>query len=981
MVLSSSEKRFREVINASPDAIIWGDPEGTIKLVNKKALELTGFSAEELIGKTIMNVPVTTQQSKKNIWKAHVKKLKGIDVPPFEIELITKRGEIIPAELSSSSILDGDQLIGTLSILRDLRERKKIEAGLIESEKRYRTLLESITDAVFVFDRDWRLVLINDTAVSRGSRSREEMLGCQIADLFPNIEDSVFHTIHKQVMETRKPAIISDEFTYPSGQRRWYEVHMYPVPEGILCISTDITQRKQIEEALRVSEMRFRELADLLPSGVFEVDLNGNLTYVNRNGLELFGYIREDFEKGINTNQTIVPEEYEKILENRQKIFRGEKVSGLEYTALRKNGTTFPAYVHSSPIMSEGEIVGLRGVIIDITERKKAEVEIGNLARFPSENPNPVLRIRKDGVVLYANDASESWLEKWKSEIGKRLSKRLIRHIVNVLSSGKSKEVEYKHENRVFSFVFTPIVDANYVNIYGRDITEQRKGYEALKESEIRFRELADLLPVGVYELDLESNVKYVNRSGLKLFSYSQEDFDKGLNTVTMMIPKDYTRAQKIKERMISGEEVEGIEYIGIKRDGTTFPMYVLSTLIKRMGKIVGLRGISIDITDRKKMEDKINQYSQHLEELVREKTVDLRESEKLYRSLVETSPEAIMLSTLDGKVINTNLQGAKLFGFESTEAMLATEKTIFDFISSEDLQRALETLKKILEEGKIRGSEFMMIKEDGSSFPAEMSVSLIKDSEGMPQSVIGVLRDLTEHKIIEKLLFKAKRLATIGETAGMVGHDLRNPLQAIVNTIYLANMKLDLLPSELAEKGELKAYLDTVERQVNYMNKIVSDLLDYARPIHPEIMEISMHQLIQGALLSFEIPETIAVSVSVSKKMKMKVDPVLMRRVLINLITNAVQAMPDGGNLTIKASKKAEDVLISVKDTGVGIRKEDLSKLFQPLFTTKSKGQGFGLPVCKRIIDAHGGEITVKTKVGKGSTFTVKLPLRDKNN
>jgi signal transduction histidine kinase len=135
------------------------------------------------------------------------------------------------------------------------------------------------------------------------------------------------------------------------------------------------------------------------------------------------------------------------------------------------------------------------------------------------------------------------------------------------------------------------------------------------------------------------------------------------------------------------------------------------------------------------------------------------------------------------------------------------------------------------------------------------------------------------------------------------------------------------------------------------------------------------MHQLIHDTLLSLEIPETIKVSEVVPKKMKLEVDTVLMRRVLINLITNSIQAMPDGGKLEIKASKKAEDVFISVKDTGIGIRKEDRPKLFQPLFTTKSKGQGFGLPVCKRIVDAHGGVITVKSKVGEGTTVTVIIP------
>lgn len=193
-----------------------------------------------------------------------------------------------------------------------------------------------------------------------------------------------------------------------------------------------------------------------------------------------------------------------------------------------------------------------------------------------------------------------------------------------------------------------------------------------------------------------------------------------------------------------------------------------------------------------------------------------------------------------------------------------------------------------------------------------------------------------------------------------------------------MANKKLESLTVESAEKDEVKEYLKTVEGQVAYMNKVVSDLLDYARPIHPELFETDINQLFNETLSGMEVPETIEVSTVIPEGLRLTVDPPLMRRVFTNLITNAIQAMPNEGRIMITASKTEEDAFISVEDTGTGILKENLPKLFQPLFTTKSKGQGFGLPVCKRIIDAHGGDITVKSKVGKSSTFTLKIPVKD---
>jgi signal transduction histidine kinase len=273
---------------------------------------------------------------------------------------------------------------------------------------------------------------------------------------------------------------------------------------------------------------------------------------------------------------------------------------------------------------------------------------------------------------------------------------------------------------------------------------------------------------------------------------------------------------------------------------------------------------------------------------------------------------------------------------------------------------------------------------------------SQIVDWRGRLTSQIWVLRNITERrrmqaeidkytKHLEELveertrrLREVERLAAIGQTTAMVGHDLRNPLQAMVSTMYLARK---ILASPSYEKTrEVAKLLDPLDAHISYMNKIVSDLQDYAGSLTIEPIETNLPDLIRDALSAAKIPGTVTASVVVQGELsRIVVDPALMRRVLSNLITNAVQAMPQGGELTIEASKNRGAVSISVQDTGEGIAKENLENIFNPFFTTKAKGQGLGLAVCRRILEAQGGKITLKSEVGRGSTFTVEIPTSEK--
>jgi signal transduction histidine kinase len=225
------------------------------------------------------------------------------------------------------------------------------------------------------------------------------------------------------------------------------------------------------------------------------------------------------------------------------------------------------------------------------------------------------------------------------------------------------------------------------------------------------------------------------------------------------------------------------------------------------------------------------------------------------------------------------------------------------------------------------------------------------------------------------KQLKEVERLATIGQTAGMVGHDIRNPLQGIVSELYLESQEIALLPTG-ETKTNLQESIRSIEANLYYIDKIVSDLQDYARPLVPVKHNMKIEKAVEDALTIVAIPENVQVSIWYEKDLpQIKADPIMTKRILVNLVQNAVQAMPNGGELTISATQTGKHFFIYVEDTGEGIPENAKEKIFTPLFTTKSKGQGFGLAVVKRLTEAQDGTITYHTQQGKGTKFTIQFP------
>ena len=379
-----------------------------------------------------------------------------------------------------------------------------------------------------------------------------------------------------------------------------------------------------------------------------------------------------------------------------------------------------------------------------------------------------------------------------------------------------------------------------------------------------------------------------------------------------------------------------------------------------------------------------------------------LRASEERYRTLYENVPIGIYRTTPDGHILMANPALVHMLGYTSFEELSGRDLAKEGYEPGYPRQHFQERIER---EGGLRGLESTWKCKDGSIIHVRESAHLVRDEKNLPLFYEGTVEDITERKRAEQelkaysehleeivtertrelreaqaQLIRQEKLAVLGQLAGGVGHELRNPLGVINSAIYY----LKLVQPDADEK--IKQYHAIVEQEVHTAEKIINDLLDFARLKGGEGKPVSVPELVQRVLVRFPVPPSVKVTLKLPARLpKVFADPPQMEQVLGNLVINACQAMvspgsttgvPQGGKLTISARRQNELVAIAVKDTGVGIPPENMNKLFEPLFTTKLKGIGLGLAVSQKLVEANSGRIEVKSEPGKGSMFTLYLPV-----
>jgi len=470
---------------------------------------------------------------------------------------------------------------------------------------------------------------------------------------------------------------------------------------------------------------------------------------------------------------------------------------------------------------------------------------------------------------------------------------------------------------------------------------------------------------------DRHDHITYWNHGAERLYGWTRDEAI-GKHVHSLLKTTFPEPLERINSTLSETGRWEG-ELIHITRENTVVIVESHMTLQHTLdGTLVATLEINNDVTQQRQAEEQ------------------LRASSLYARSLLEASLDPLVTISAEGKITDVNKGTEEVTGF-SREELIGSDFS--NYFTEPDEANA--GYRRVFTDGYVRDYPLAIRHRSGSVTDVLYNASLYQNEAGEIQGVFAAARDITDRKRAEDELQRhsehleelveertsqlkdVERMAGIGETAAMIGHDLRNPLQGLQYMIDLEKMREERTAPDkrgVDDWEKVAGLLDKIGEQVFYMDKIVGDLQDYARPLRPEREAVVMSALINDVLRSLPHADDVKIVTELSD-FTVNADSHLMHRVFANLILNATQAMPKGGTLTVSATTADGSIAVSVHDTGVGIPADMRDKLFSPLTTGKAKGTGLGLAVVKRIVEAHGGTITFESEEGKGTTFTVTLP------
>jgi PAS domain S-box-containing protein len=898
----------------------------------------------------------------------------------------------------------------------DKAESKRAAEALRESEERYRTIMNQAADAIFVHDETGRILDVNRKACQSLDCAREELLSKSIGDIDPEAIQTGKHGLWGKILA-------GEQFTFESHQIRKdgsafpVEVTLgsvrLPVGHAIIGIVRNITERKRAEEALRESEERFRRFADEVSSEGIIVHDQGLILDVNAKFAAMYGYEHSELI-GMDHFMTIAPSHRELM---RSRI-GNEDQETYEVVALRKDGSSFPIEVRVTSIPFQGKMVRAASVR-DLTEQKRAEEALisanQRLADIIEFLPDATFVIDNQKKIIAWNRAMEEMTGVSKKEMlgqgdyaytipfyGERR-----RQLLDFVDE-ESEELASKYENLrkvgnvLYSETYVPCIYGGkgahvfaagvpLFDIHGnrtgaiesiRDITERKQSEEEVMRLLRKNQLILDTAGEGILGLDLAGKITFANPEALELLGYAEEELiGKDLHLTIHHSFPDGTHYPKTECPMwlsIRDGKSKRVQDEALwKKDGTSFPSAYSSTPIIENGQAAGAVITFRDISARKKIEE------------------DLRRANKYLENILDNSPDAIGIVDKSGKFAKWNRMAEELYGytFEEMRGMSSFEL----YADKEQLERMLMRLRQ---EGSVKKWEMLMKKGNGSVVPFEISIGLLKDSENGILGSVSVARDLSERKIaeekrlrLEERLQRAEKMEALGTLAGGVAHDLNNVLGVVVG--YSEMLLSDFNDSE-SVKSDATEILKAGQRAAG----IVQDLLTLTRRGVQSRKVLNLNRIIMDSQKTPEFTNVLSYHSNIEIKTDLEPDllnlsgsSIHLGKSFMNLISNAAEAMPNGGTLTVKSAnvyldkpisgydevREGDYVVLSISDTGDGIPASDLKRIFEPFYTKKVMGRsgtGLGLAVVWGTVKDHHGYVNVESEEEEGTTFTLYFPV-----
>jgi PAS domain S-box-containing protein len=798
---------------------------------------------------------------------------------------------------------------------------------------------------------------------------------------------------------------------------------------------------KKYGESIKESEKKYKELLNLLPQIVFESDREGNITFANYHAFGMLGYTKKDFDKGVNVLEIIAPHDRDRAGKSIQRVLGGEELGSMEYAIQKKDGSILPVLVYSSPVMHNNKPVGVRGIVIDITEQKRVEnlirsqrdlsIELSTASGL-SEGLNlcleTALRVSElDSGGVYLVNKNSGALE---LAFHKGLPADFIRQAshfepdsgnVKLVMEGKSIYSQHQklgvpidkarqseqlraiavipimHQDQVIGCMNVASHTLSEVPGFARDALEtiaaqigsaivRLQAKEALRKSKERYELATQAGKVGIWDWNIKTNDFYLDPGIKDFLGYTDEEMSNDPETWKEYLhPDDREPVMETAQACIDGKMPEyRFEHRVIHKNGSTCWIQVHGTVIRdKKGKTLRMMGTYTDITERKNAEEA------------------LRESEKKYKTLYDTSRDAIMIIEPKRGYLSGNPATVKMFGCKNEAEFITKSPVDLSPEYQPDGTLSIEKAKQVMALVMEKGSHFYEWKHKRISGEEFYATVLLTKMELHGEDVLqATVRDITdqknaeeERKKLEEQLFQSQKMESIGRLAGGVAHDFNNILTSIMGYAELLKIKFGNISNSEGHAAEI------ILKSAQRASELIRQLLGFARGGKYNPVPLIVNDVIEEAVHVSEniFEKNIKVTFEFEKKINtVEADKNQLDQVLTNMIINAKDAMPNGGELIFKTENVCLDeeytgkfqelrpgnyVKVLVTDTGMGMPRSIKDRIFEPFFTTKGagRGTGLGLATVYGIIKNHNGCITCSSEPGEGTTFTIYLPVSEK--
>jgi PAS domain S-box-containing protein len=863
-------------------------------------------------------------------------------------------------------------------------ERKKSRKLLAKSEAKYRTLVENSLQGISILQTaPLRLVFANDAMVKILGYSSQELMALSpegIMSLVHHEDRAAFFRRMENRLRGEPPgACYEFRGVRKDGSIIWLSALANRVEyEGQLAVQgmfLDIDESKKTEGILRESEARYRELANSLPEIVFETDLNGQLVFANERAAEISGYSHGELEKGLNIMQFLVPEDREKAMKNIQRSLSGDIYAPVEYTVVRKNGTTFPALITATPCICKNKVTGLRGLVLDISERKKADLALveseGRLRTiFEGASDGILVADSKTKRFVFANPriceiTGYSLKELLQLNVSDIHSEKDLPYLIDQFTKQAQGEITLvtnvpvlrKDEKVVYCDINSKpakIGKQEYVVGFFRDITERKKAEEVLQESVESFSCLIDSMDDLVFVLGFDGIFKNYHQPSHKKELYAPPEDFIGKHFLDVLPPQVAELIQAAMKKIEDSGETQEFDYYLEMNGEKSWYNARLSPTKDKAGRKTPVTVVVRNITERKKTEESLEEERQEL------------------NSIIDSSPIIIFYKDKEGKFIRVNEAFAEAQGIPKDEFF---GKTVFDFYSAEIARGMANDDLEVLKSGYPR----LGIIEQYESASGMRWVQTDKvptfDKNGISTGLVGFAQDLTERmKAEEALNVVMGQLVLVNEKLGVVGsltrHDVGNKLMAAKSNLYL-------LKKRIGDNPDLAKYLDGIDCALASSSEIFEFSRLYERIGVEKASKENVFECFNQAVLL--MPNLGNVKIMNECHGLVVVADSLLRQLFYNFIDNSLKHGQKVTQIRLYYIENGDGVRLFYEDNGIGVSEANKPKLFESGFTT-GKGSGFGLYLIKKMMDVYGWTITETGEPGKGAKFTITTPKLNKN-